>query len=526
MKSNFILVQLHENNILHCINLGLIGQADGCCRFFWYSARSTPKVAEPSSATIFKLYYPRAERIALSMMDPDLTPPWIPDLSRYSGAKYLAFVEALAADIETGALRPGIRLLPQRDMAQRLGLSVGTVSKAYAEAEARGLTSGEVGRGTFVQGRKSSQPSTPSGTVNLALNVPPSTGEDEVIRSVLSDILVDGGLDGLLDYLPHQGLRHHRTVIARWLETIGVRTAIDNLFITNGGQHAISIALSLLAPPSAAVLTERFTYSGMMALALQNGYRLHGVAGDAAGLLPDALDRAFRETAARVVFVTPTLQTPTGTVMPADRRREIADVVRTHDAYIVEDDVYAFLCPVPPVPLVALAPERSFYVTSFAKCLAPGLRIGGMVAPEAFRDRCINAVRATGWMASPVMAEAVTRLVHSGDLMRQVILKREKAATRCDLADRVLGSWMPRVSDVPGFHRWLPLPAGRSLDTLVAQAAQGGITLAPPGPSVQVEPGSLGIRICLGHPANEAPLERALKELRSILENAEAFSYV
>jgi hypothetical protein len=67
------------------------------------------------------------------------------------GPRYLAFVEALEEDIKNGSLRPGTRLLPQRDMAVRLGLSVGTVSRAYTEAEARGLISGEVGRGTFVR---------------------------------------------------------------------------------------------------------------------------------------------------------------------------------------------------------------------------------------------------------------------------------------------------------------------------------------------------------------------------------------
>src|SRR5579871_5145025 len=108
---------------------------------------------------------------------------WIPILSESDGPRYLALVQSLENDVQSGALKPGTRLLPQRDMANHLGLSVGTVSRAYAEAEARGLISGEVGRGTFVQRRR--PPATTRGsvqdTVNLALNVPPSTGEDELI---------------------------------------------------------------------------------------------------------------------------------------------------------------------------------------------------------------------------------------------------------------------------------------------------------------------------------------------------------
>ena len=78
---------------------------------------------------------------------------------------------------------PGTQLLPQRDMAAQLGLSVGTISKAYAEAETRGLISGEVGRGTFVQRRRPQiLPEAQSTIVNLALNIPPSTGEDKSDR--------------------------------------------------------------------------------------------------------------------------------------------------------------------------------------------------------------------------------------------------------------------------------------------------------------------------------------------------------
>jgi DNA-binding transcriptional MocR family regulator len=127
-------------------------------------------------------------------------------------------------------------------------------------------------------------------------------------------------------------------------------------------------------------------------------------------------------------------------------------------------------------------------------------------------------------MASPLMAEVVTRLIHSGDLMRQVQLKRAEAARRNAIADEVLGNWLPIVSETPGFHRWLPIPAGRTLIALVAQAAQAGITLAPPGALQQVDRGTLGVRICLGHPKTHEELKRALTEIRRILETAEEMS--
>src|SRR3979490_3164156 len=225
---------------------------------------------------------------------------WVPSLASLPGPRYLAFVSALEADIAAGRGKPGMRLLPQRDMAQRLELSVGTISKAYAEAEQRGLISGEVGRGTCGQRRRLQAgglgPS--ETTINLALNVPPYTGEDDVIASVLADIIADGEVSNLLGYLPHQGLRRHREAMVSWLSSLGVTADADHLFITHGGQHALSIALGMVATLSDTVLTESYTYSGMLALSAQSGYRLHGVATDAQGLIPESLHRAFTQTQA------------------------------------------------------------------------------------------------------------------------------------------------------------------------------------------------------------------------------------
>lgn len=456
---------------------------------------------------------------------------WIPSLTGKSGPRYLEIVTALEGDISAGLLTPGTRLLPHRDMAERLGISVGTVSKAFAEAEKRGLISGEVGRGTFVLGKKP-EPSELAdgalrGRINLALNAPPATGEDRVIEETLGEILRTPGIGDLMGYLPHQGIESHRTTIARWLARHGMPANVHSLLITHGAQHAISIALSILLRNGDTVLAENLTYSGMVALAGHANYDLRGVSIDAHGLVPEQLDRAFHETGARVVYCMPTLQTPTGTTMPDARREEIVEIVRRHDAYLIEDDAYGFLCDPPVAPLAARLPERSFYVVSFAKCLSPGLRIGALHTPSAFRDRCINAIRSTCWMAPPLMAEAVVRLIANGGLEAQIAEKRETARRRFRIVERILGDriFAPEPRH-PAYHVWLQMPAGRTTTALIAQAAMSGVTLAAPNALQAFDALSNGVRLCLGGPRTDAEVEYALQTVRDILDNAETMSFV
>ncbi|MBF9036113.1 aminotransferase class I/II-fold pyridoxal phosphate-dependent enzyme [Rhodobacterales bacterium HKCCE2091] len=454
---------------------------------------------------------------------------WYPTLPFGEGPRYLQIVAALKNDISTGRVMPGQRLPTHREMAAQLGLSIGTVSKAYAAAERQGLISGQVGRGTFVLPTAPDIGVSDSGApedirVNLALNAPPDTGEAEALGAILSEITADDRFPNLLGYLPHQGLEAHRRAFADWLLGHGSDAGPSGVYVTQGAQHAISIALRLLARPGSPVIAENLTYSGMSALAVMEQYAMHGVAMDRHGLVPQALDAAFRSSGARVLYCTPTLQTATGAVMPEERRREVAEVVRRHDGWIVEDDAYGFLCETPPPTLSSFLPERSFYVVSFAKCLAPGLRIGAMTAPPEFRDRIVNAIRCSGWMANAVMAEAVVRMMQSGELDRQVARKREAAAERSALARGILGDLLI-PTDVPAFHAWLRMPAGRSAPSLAAQAALSGVTLAAPSP---LNAGGFadGIRLCLGAARSPDTLRRALTTVREILSETEEMALV
>src|SRR3546814_2600007 len=143
-----------------------------------------------------------------------------------------------------------------------------------------------------------------------------------------------------------------------------------------------SATLAVLAEPGEPVLAEALTYPGVLDAARLLRRPLKPVAMDEEGVIPGALDEAAAATGARTVVLVPTIQNPTATVMGAERRRAITEVARRRNLMIVEDDVYGFLLESRPPPIATFAPERTVYLTSASKCLAPGLRAGWIAAPR------------------------------------------------------------------------------------------------------------------------------------------------
>ena len=448
---------------------------------------------------------------------------WIPEaLGTVRGARYLAVVDSLEADIASGRMQAGARLLPQRDMAASLGLSVGTIAKAFAEATRRGLISAEVGRGTFVTARPAAGPDQWSGPVDLTLNVSPPVGECAMVAQAIAAATSENHLTELLRYLPHPGLAAHRGAVSQWLETQGIDAPSDRIVMCNGAQHAIAVALAVAARPGDVVLTESVTYAGIAALAEIAGYRLHGVDIDAEGVLPEALDAAFRTTGGRIFYGMSRLQTPTGATMTGNRREEIAAILRSHDALIIEDDVYSFLHPEMPSPFTGLLPRRTFHVSSFAKCAGPGMRIGALVLPDWALDRAKLALRASGWMANPIMAAVVAQMIADGSMAELATRKRSAANERWTLASNVLG---PRYvpAGPAAFHLWLPTSS--PVVELITAAAMRGVVLASPT-TVAGDAPPAGIRLCLGAPAKIIDLEIALRIIAAVLDGSSQHYHV
>ena len=409
---------------------------------------------------------------------------WIPDITKLDGPRYLAVATAIAKAIDGGELPPGAQLPPQRDLAIKLGVTVGTISRAYTVAKKRKLVSGEVGRGTFVSGSRDETnaanviPQMDTRTVDLACYATPVADLSDMIAKGLSDLADRSDLLPLHRYPPAAGFVSHRAAGAAWIARTGMEVSPDHILICNGAQQGLSLALNTLLGPGDKLLTETVTYSGVKALASINGIELHGVAMDEHGMIPEALDRAAGETEARVVYMQPTVHNPTTAVMPEERRRKIADIIRKHDLTLIEDDAACSALAERPLPISALIPDRSCYITGVSKALSPALRVGFVAAAPEIMSHLQNVFHANVLGASPLMAELVSQMISSGaaqDICRRNI---EESGRLNRVAQRILKGH--DVQSHPAcFYLWLKLPRQWSAEEFATAARSEGVSVVP-----------------------------------------------
>jgi DNA-binding transcriptional MocR family regulator len=447
---------------------------------------------------------------------------WVPDLTAHEGPRYLAIVEALAGDVTAGVLGPGARMPTHRDLADRLGMTVGTVSRAYAEAARRGLVSGEVGRGTFVRSR--SLPSLgvetrPSGFLDLSQNHPPPEGGDfrAALESTLVALARQSDLGPLVDYPADAGNPADREAGAEWIARTGLAATPDRVLVCAGSQHGLTAVLATLLGPGDLLLTEELTYPGLKAVAGLLHLRLQGLAMDAHGLRPDAFEEACRNGAPRAVYTIPTIQNPTACIMPEERRREIAAIARAHAVPIVEDDIHALLPEERPRPIAAFAPELSYYVMSTSKTLMPGLRIAYALVPEAMVARLAASLRASAWSAAPLMAALASSWIRDGTADVIVQERRREAAARQVLVRECLPG-ADYAAHPCGYYAWLRLPAPWRADGFAADLKARGILVTPPEAFVVGRgPVPHAVRLCLGAPRTREELVRGLTAVGEVL---------
>lgn len=443
---------------------------------------------------------------------------WNPRLAEgHSQPPAERLVTALAEDILEGMIDTGDRLPAHRDLADKLGLGVGTVTKAYGMLERRGLVRSVRGRGTFValtQRRRGP-------LINLSHNIPPAVLSERLLARSYAKMAreVDAGLFN--DYPPIGGHEEHRRVLARWFARLGMEADPSRLILTGGAHQAIAVALSVSCGTNGVLLTEAFNYPGLFALARHQRVPCVGVEMDAEGMRPEVLDRCLgtRGSIAAVVCVTPTMQNPTTATMTRARREAIVAVCRSHDVAIIEDDVYTLMPDAGLPSLAMLAPERTFYVNSLSKTLSPALRVGGLVVPSAMLEATEALLPAMSLMVPPMNGALMAQWMVDGtaDEIRQSI--RDESARRSAIARSLLGTSMTVTSAMnssPGYHCWLPMPAAAARRLADAARAMGVLLTPPASMAADPDVAVSGVRLCLGAAAMDE-LETALAAVARLI---------
>ncbi|GAA2242619.1 GntR family transcriptional regulator [Streptomyces ruber] len=431
---------------------------------------------------------------------------------------YRSVADAVAEDIRAGRLGVGDRLPTQREFARRYGIANSTATRVYQELARRGLTTGHVGRGTFV--RTAADTPAPAlsepvdSRVDLTLNHPVVPEQAGLLAAGLERLVRPDALEPVLRPVGPDGTATARDAAADLLARGGWRPDPARVLFAGSGRQAISAVVAALTRPGARVGVEELTYPVLKAIAARLGVTLVPLAMDEAGLIPEAVEEAHRAGPLHAVYVQPTLHNPLSLTMPDGRLDQLADVLLRRSIPAVEDAVWAFLRDDRP-PLAARAPERTILVDSLSKRLAPGLSLGFAVAPAALANDVAASLRSGGWVPMRFPLEAMSRWQADGTVRKLVGAKQRQAAARQELAELHLGDFVTRTAPV-SYYRWWELPRPWRADTFVAAAARHGIAVTPAAAfSTGRHRAPHAIRLGLATPSTET-LTRALTTLTDL----------
>jgi 2-aminoadipate transaminase len=324
------------------------------------------------------------------------------------------------------------------------------------------------------------------GIISLAGGLPsadtfPVAAMQEATARVLRDTPREA-----LQYAASEGYAPLRDWVAGEMATQGLRCDASQVLITTGSQQGLDLLGKVLIDPGSAVAVESPTYLGALQAYAPYEPEFIAIEGDEDGPLPDALDAA---RGARFVYLLPNFQNPSGRCIPAARRLALVARAAAIGLPIVEDNPYGELWfdQAPPPPLTAAAGDSAVYLGSFSKVLAPGLRLGYIVAPKALYPKLLQAKQAADLHTPGFNQRLVHEVVKDGFLTQHVPTIRARYKAQRDAMQAAL---LAHMRDLPnggvrwtppagGMFFWLTLPPHIDATALLPQAVEAGMAFVP-----------------------------------------------
>jgi DNA-binding transcriptional MocR family regulator len=460
---------------------------------------------------------------------------WLPDLKSGLGPLYVRIADQAEADIRSGRLPASAKLPPQRDLAYDLGVTIGTITRAYALLRERGLVTGEIGRGTYVQSghpaneNRSPDPITTNYGGTRALSPPP--GKLRFDTTAAADIGQAATIGKLMTEVaearPGEIASYTRILSPdwqeagrRWLSNGNWSPERESIVPHLGVHAAVTAIIAAVSGPGDRIVSEHLTYSQITRSATLMGRQIALVDSDDNGILPDDFERVCAREHPKAAFIISSGQNPTLSTLPEDRRRAIADIARKYNVWLIEDYIYGAMIR-DGIPLIAeIAPDRTFLVSGLSKSVAAGVRGAWAACPLHFAQRVrVTQKMVTGGLPF-VLAELAARLVLSGaaeDIRARVVTE---ISAREEMVRRIFAGYSFKSHPRMPFF-WLKLPEPWLSGTFKQAAFNEGVLIDDED---EFKSGRTNrvyhhIRAGFSEGTDRAPIERGLLTLRRLLDD-------
>ena len=386
--------------------------------------------------------------------------------------------------VQSGTLSFGERLPGSRDLAVNLGVSRTTIVLAYDLLEDEGFIEQRGRRGAFISLEKTRIQKNAGECGNLwdlASGLPSGDLVPwERIASLTREALFQVGPESLFD-TPPEGLDSLRSSLIRHAARRGIPAKRDDVIVTSGARHALSVSLGALAERGVRKLwIEELTYPDIRVMAAASGMEVRTVPMEISHFA-QALSGISRGD---LLYLVPSFHNPTGRTLPIEIRRVILASASRIGFWVLEDDAYGELRfgeeSVPALKSID-GDNRVVYIGSFSQLLFPGMRIGYVLLPDEIKKDFLSVLERTSGATSSFVQQVVCSFIEDGSLEEALDLARNSMAARMRTLCREILAVMPFSSFDPpqgGIYLWLETP-GVEGTGLARSALLEGVSVVP-----------------------------------------------
>jgi 2-aminoadipate transaminase len=325
--------------------------------------------------------------------------------------------------------------------------------------------------------------------VSLAGGMPyVSALPSDLITGAMDRVMRDSGPTAL-QYGSGQGVPKLREQILEVMALEGIRAHVDDVVVTTGSQHALELITKLFINPGDVVLAEGPSYVTAMVVFRSFQAQVEHVEMDEHGLVPEALRQRIAALKAegknlKFLYTVPTFSNPAGVTLTWERRLEILEIARSNNILVLEDNPYGLLYfdGAPPHAMRSVEDDGVVYLGTFSKTLAPGFRVGWVLAPHAIREKVILANEAAVLSPSSFTQMIISEYLSSADWQGQIDVFRGVYRERRDAMLQALDHYLPDLTwtnPTGGFYIWLTLPENLDSKSMLPRAVKELVAYTP-----------------------------------------------